>query len=69
MSEKQKIGIIFDNYKTRIFKRAIKRAGFEFEIKPYTYGTSAMFIETDKSRIDEIGKICTKCQIDVHRSN
>ena len=69
MSKKQKVGIVFDNYKTRKFKRAIAKGGFEFEIMPFKQGTTVMFIECEESKVKDIGKICAKCQIDIKLSN
>lgn len=67
--EKKQVGIIFNNWKKRKFKRAMESAGFEFKIKPYTANTSAMFIHTEEENFEKIRKVCVKCQIDLKLSN
>jgi len=68
-TDKKKVGIVLDNYKKRVFTRTLKRAGFEFKIMPYNPRHSLITIETIKSKIGEIGKICKKCEIDSKLSN
>jgi len=68
-TDKQNVGIVLDNYKKRAFTRALKRAGFEFEVMRYNQGHSLIAIDTIKSKIGEIGKICKKCNIYAKQSN
>ena len=63
MSEKQKLGILFNNRKTRTFERAIKSAGFEFEVMSHSPGKSMMFIDCEKEKVKDIAKICRKLKI------
>lgn len=63
------IGIHVDNYKIKTFEKELKVNGFIASSKPFSKDTSFFTILTRHDRLDDIRKLCQKCQIDCKLSN
>lgn len=69
MEKQKKVGIVVDTYKVRTFKRAITKAGFQYELLDFQPGVKLFKIYTEEHRIQEIERICKLQQINTTRSN
>ena len=65
----KKVGIVVDNYKLKKFQAALTKAGFVYDTKDFTPGTTAIFLNVFDNELDEIKKICATLQINFHQSN
>jgi hypothetical protein len=66
----KKIGIVADNYKLARFKKELGKAGFtDFDVVPFTEGTSTIKVNTPENRIADVKRICQSVELHFKRSN
>lgn len=65
----KRIGIVVDNYKLPKFKEGLKELDLFSSDKPFTKGTTTIFVMCYEERIEDIAKMCKKLEIDFRRSN
>lgn len=64
------IGVVVDNYKVMKFTSAINKAGYKFELFPFTHQASTIkVLQVPRDKRDEFALIIKKLELDFQRSN
>ena len=63
-------GIVVDNYKLDSFKKQLTGGGFpEFEVVPFTTGTSTIKVSLEKSQLPTLELLVKKMELNFKRRN
>ena len=66
----KKVGIVCDNYKLEKFKSYLNKEGFtDFEYKPFTNGTTAIFVNVEDDKVKKIHALCSNVEANFKRRN